>query len=134
MKSTPTTEFLNVDLDVYSRANLEPLVTAFGDRVSVMNVGRKKRIYEAHLELAKIVKNADEAVQGFGTLIEALPRSARKLWDKAKIRDFNIGVCAAMQPYSYELALSNKSVEIASRLKARIVFTIYASKVRETGV
>lgn len=124
------TNFLNVDLDLYSRSNLEPLVAAFGGRVSVMYVGRHRQMYEAHLELAKMIKNADVVIRGFKDLVETLPPSTKKLWDTAETRDFNIGIQAGMQPHSFELPLAQKTVAICSRLKARIVFTVYAPERR----
>jgi len=126
-----TTTFLNVDLDLYSRSNLEPLVAALGQQVSVLYTGRHRKIYEAHLELASLRKtrSADSAIRGFSDLIEALPRAARKLWDTARIRDFNIGVQAALQPHSYKIPLARETVEAATRLQARIVFTVYAPDV-----
>jgi hypothetical protein len=94
----PVTEFLNVDLDLYSRSNLEPLVAALGKRVIVLYAGRHRRTYEAHLELNVAPKSADAAIRGFAALIRKLPEEPRKLWDTARTRDFSIGVQAAMQP------------------------------------
>jgi hypothetical protein len=44
------THFLNVDLDIYSTRDLQPLVTALGTTIIVLHVGRFKRTYGAHLE------------------------------------------------------------------------------------
>src|SRR5882762_2602731 len=102
-KNRNETHFLNVDLDLHSRSDLQPLVTAMGDEVSVLFVGRIKRTCRAHLELAGsgLSETADETITDFCTLIRKLPKSAMKLWNGAKIRDFNIGVQAAMQPRLY---------------------------------
>jgi hypothetical protein len=122
------TTFLNVDLDLLSRSNLQPLVTALGGRTFALHVGRDKQTYRAHLELSKAPKNPDAAIRSFAALISALPKAERKLWDTAKARDFNIGVQAAMQPRSYEIPLARETIEEVSRLKARLLFTIYAPK------
>jgi len=120
------THFLNVDLDIYSKADLHPLVTALGKRVVVLYVGRIRQTHCAHLELAKMTKTADATICGFCSLIEALPKPERGLWNAAKVRDFNIGVQAGMQPHSTEFALPAGTLKAAHELGARIVFTVYA--------
>jgi hypothetical protein len=92
------THFLNVDLDIYSSRDLQALVTALGQKVMVLYVGRIRRTHRAHLELAKSTKTADATIRGFCALIEALPKVERHLWNAARVRDFNIGVQAGMQP------------------------------------
>ena len=121
-----TTHFLNVDLDIYSKADLHPLVTALGKKVVVLHVGRIRQTHSAHLELAKITKTADATIRGFCSLIEALPQLERGLWNAAKVRDFNIGVQAGTQPHSTEFDLPPEALKAAHELGARIVFTVYA--------
>jgi hypothetical protein len=123
-----TTHFLNVDLDIYSKADLQPLVTALGKKVFVLYVGRIRQTHCAHLELAKITRTADATMRGFCSLIEALPRLERDLWNAAKVRDFNIGVQAGTQPHSTEFALAAETLKAAHELSARVVFTVYATE------
>jgi hypothetical protein len=119
-----------VDLDIYSKSDLEPLVTALGERVCVLYVGRDRRTYVTHLELASAnPKSADAAIRSFCSLISELPKAQRKLWDTAKTREFNIGVQVALQPYSFEITVSTEAVEAAAKLNARIGFTVYAPEV-----
>src|SRR5580692_8596687 len=121
-----TAHFINVDLDIYSKSNLQPLLAVLGKKVCVLYAGRDKRTWSAHLELTRIAMSADAAIRGFCALVQALPRAERDLWNTAKVRDFNIGVQAAMRPFSYETALAAETVKAASELNARIVFTVYA--------
>ena len=65
-------------------------------------------------------------------MIRKLPNAAVKLWIGAKVRDFNVGVQAAMQPHSYEVALAPETVRAAAELNARIVLTVYAPDTRES--
>jgi hypothetical protein len=120
------THFLNVDLDIYSKRDLEALVTALGKKVIVLYVGRLRRTHRAHLELAKTTKTADATIRGFCALIETLPNVECDLWNAAKVRDFNIGVQAGTHPYSSEFALAAETLKAAQELSARIVFTVYA--------
>lgn len=125
-----STHFINVDLDIYSRSNLEPLVTALGKRVFVLYVGRPRRTYEAHLEIAAEPKTADNAIKKFAALINSLPSPARRLWDTAKRRDFSIGVQAAMESEVVDFPLELETVRAVASLKARIVITVYAPRLR----
>ncbi len=126
-RGNPTsTHFLNVDLDIYSKADLQPLVSALGKKVMVLYIGRVRQTHCAHLEVAKITKTADATIRAFCSLIQALPKPERNLWNAAKIRDFNIGVQACMQPHSTEFALSAETLNASHELGARIVFTVYA--------
>jgi len=120
------THFINVDLDIFSRVSLQPLVSALGEKVFVLHLGRYKRTYSAHLEVTRVTKDADSTIRAFCRLIEALPKAERGLWDIAKVRDFNIGVQAEAQPFSHEFAIAAQTVKAVSALGARIVFTVYA--------
>jgi hypothetical protein len=123
------THFLNVDLDIYSKYDLQPLVTAMSDKVFVLHVGRYKRTYRAHLELAAsgLAKSPDSTLRKFCALIGTLPRTAVEVWNAAKVRDFNIGVQAGTQPNSFEFALAPETVRAVSEVNARIAFTVYAA-------
>ena len=121
-----TTHFLNVDLDLHSKSDLQPLIAFLGKKVCVLHAGRGRRTYSAHLELARVARNADATIRAFCTLVETLPGAQRDHWNRAKVRDFNIGVQAGMQPYSYEIELEEGTVKAVSQIHARIVFTVYA--------
>lgn len=126
-KSDPAaTQFLNVDLDILSHTDLQPLVATLGEAVFVLFVGRVKRTYQAHLELAKITRTADDTVREFCSLLKSMPRSARRLWISAKTRDFSIGVQAGKHPHCTDFVLSSETVRAASSLGARIVLSVYA--------
>ena len=126
-KGNPKTpHFLNVDLDIYSRSDLQPLVTALGKKVYELYVGRDRRTYSAHLELTKITKNADAAILAFCALIRLLPRAERRVWNSARVRELNIGIQAALQPHSYVTLVSAQAVKAAAEIGARIGFTVYA--------
>lgn len=129
-----TTHFLNVDLDIYSKADLQPLVTALGKKVLVLYAGRIRQTHCAHLELAKVTKTADATIRGFCCLIKALPKLERGLWNAAKVRDFNIGVQAGMQPHATEFALAAETLKAAHELGGRIVLTVYAPEQPRSSV
>jgi catechol 2,3-dioxygenase-like lactoylglutathione lyase family enzyme len=122
------TAFLNVDLDLLSTAPLEPLVSAFGKRVVVLYVGGERRRYEAHLELASLVRTADVAIRRLVDLVESLPRPARRAWNGARSRVFNIGIQAGHEPFSREWLVSEATVAAAARVRGSIIVTVYAAE------
>jgi hypothetical protein len=119
------THFRNFDLDIYSVYDLQPLVHSFGRKVFVLYVGRDRRTFSAHLELAKITKSADSTIRAFCALIKALPKQEREMWDAAKVRDFSIGIQAGRHPNPCDFAIEAKTLNAVSELAARIVLTIY---------
>ena len=126
------TQFLNVDLDIVSKSDLKPLIDAMGDRIIVLYVGRVKRHYEAHLELAGSPlpqaghpKSPESLVLGFCKVIRRLPPDAKKLWDDARTRSFDIGI-EARGPYRYYwFALTQKAIRAALEVNAQIAVTVY---------
>ena len=121
-----TTHFLNVDLDIYSRFDLQPLVSGLGRKVIALHVGREGRRYFARLELAKVMQSADSTIRTFCSLIRALPKEERHLWNSATTREFSIGVQTGKQPNSRDFAVEAETVTAIAELNGRIVFTVYA--------
>ena len=123
------TAFLNVDLDIWSRSPLDSLVAAFGRRVLVLHVGKERRRYGAHLELASSGSraSADQIINRFVDLVRRLPRSARTLWNRAQIREFNVGIQAGARPYSYDMLLEPKTLNGMASVNARLGFTVYGA-------
>jgi hypothetical protein len=68
-----TTKFLNVDLDIFAKFDLQPLAAALGRKVNVLYAGRERGLYSTHLELNVQPKTADAVIRGFVVLIRGLP-------------------------------------------------------------
>ena len=119
--------FLNVDVDVRSRARLEALVAPLGERASVHYVGRYKNTYWAHFA-AGMPKTADDGVRAIVTMIERLPAGPRRLWDRAVSRVFDIGVQGGVTPTRGEYLLSESSVADIMRVRGSLEMTVYAAK------
>jgi hypothetical protein len=125
-KNMDETHFANVDLDIRSRSNLERLASAMGNKVDVHYVGRERGLYKAYFELHSYKQTADASIRGFCALIRKLPKTERKLWDGATIREFNIGIRAGMTPSTFEITVGEVAVRQAADLNARIGITIYS--------
>jgi len=130
LKDEETTAFLNVDLEVFSRESLAAFVKGLGRSVHVLHEGRWGRKYAACVELwaSGWNQSPESIIRRILRLLSRMPRSARTLWNRADVRQFNIGVQAALKPRTFELSLSPESVAAIGRLKARIVFTVYAAE------
>jgi hypothetical protein len=122
------THFLNVDLDIYSKRDLQSLIKRLGRKVIALYIGRERGKFCAHLEVAKNVRTADSAILAFCGLIEGLPKPERALWNAATVRSFSIGIQAGRQPSSCDFTIRPKTVGAVSLLGAQIVLTIYAPK------
>ena len=121
------TEFLNVDVDVWSAASLQPLIAALGRSVSVHYVGREGRKYGAHFALTS-PPSADRAIRKLAKMIAGLRGEARRSWTGARRRVFNIGLQAGTVPHSIEFQVSEAAVQAVARVGGEIVVTIYGAK------
>ncbi len=126
------TKFLNVDLDIFSKSDLQKLVEALGDDVYVLFVGRVKRHHEAHLELAgshlpaaSHQSNPESLILKFCKLIRRLSPEARHIWDSAKSRSFDIGIEAPGNGRYYWSAISDDAIRAAAEVGAQIAISVY---------
>jgi hypothetical protein len=128
MDEQERTKFLNVDLEVFSRSPLDPLVAAFGKKVDILHVGKWDRRYAAHLEVSGsgYQADADRLIRRFVAMVKALPKSGRRLWDQAQSRDFNLGVEAASKSRPLELKLQPETIAAVASVKGSVVITVYA--------
>jgi hypothetical protein len=125
------THFLNVDVDVWSRSRLEPLVDALGKRVLVHHVGREGKRHGAHFSLTYSGdKDADQLTRELAILVTKLPREARRLWDQAHSRDFNVGIQAGIKPHSSEIGITPETLELVAKVRGRVVVTTYAVEIQ----
>jgi hypothetical protein len=124
------TEFLNVDLEVFSRERLKGLVEGLGRSVHVLHEGAYGRKYAACVELwgSGCGQPADTLIRRILRLLNKMPRSAKRLWNGAQVRQFNIGIQAAFKPRSFELAVQPDTLKAVARLGARVVVTVYAAE------
>ena len=120
------TKFLNVDLRIYSKFDLQPLVSAMGENIVVLYVGRERRMFKAQLELAiGHPKSPESAIRRYCELIRELPAEARELWDAAKSREFDVGIEAPGPMQYYWFSVAPTVIKAASEINAFITVTIY---------
>ena len=123
------TEFLNVDLEVFSRESLAPFARGLGRPVHVLHEGRWGRRYAACLELwsGGSGQTADAIIRRMVRLLNKMPRSAKLLWNRARVKQFNIGIQAAIKPRSFELKVRPDTLKGVARLGAQLAVTVYSA-------
>jgi hypothetical protein len=117
--------FLNVDLIIYSRSDLQPLISAMGKHLIVLYLGREGRVHKSCVEVSGMPKTPESAIRAFCKLIENLSPADRKLWDNAKTRTFDIGVDSGPKDSYFWFPLSPEILARAAVLNARIAVTVY---------
>jgi hypothetical protein len=122
-----STHFLNVDLDIESREPLDALVAAFGTKVSVRFVGSIGRRRCAYVSFSRSYgKTADQLTRALCALVARLPKPARRLWDRARTRRFDVGVEAGYTPRAHEIILEPRTVALVASVGGSILITTYA--------
>src|SRR5262249_59541237 len=101
---------------------------AFGRKVFALYVGKWGRRYAAHLEVAGSWENADadRLIRRFVAMIEALPPKARKHWDAAQSKAFNVGIEAANASPTLEVRLPPGNITAGVRVNGSIAIHVYA--------
>jgi len=120
--------FLNVDLEIFSRSALGPLVAAFGEGVYTLHMGPEFGLNKAVLEVSEGPQSPEYCILSFCKLIRSLPPRERALWDAAKSRTFDIGIEAPELGHTYWSPISAKAVHAAAEVNARIAISVYNPK------
>jgi hypothetical protein len=126
MSNLDKNSFLNVDLEIFSRSDLRPLVAALGSRVMVHYLGMEFRKHKAYLCLTGAQpKTPETGVLRYCKLIQKLPPKERALWDTAKSRGFDIGIEAPKRDTYYWAAVGSEAIRAAAEIGAQIAITVY---------
>ena len=117
-------KFLNVDLEVRSPTDLQPLIDDLGEDVVNLHAGR---VHDHHLATfeATVTGDANHLIGYFCGLVDNLAPEARRSWDEAFSKVFDIGYEAGVGPKSYESDLQPETVAAVARVGAAIRVTIY---------
>jgi hypothetical protein len=117
--------FLNVDLEVFSKSDLQPFVAALGSKVHVHYLGTEFRLFKAYLDLAEQPKTPESGILRYCKLIQKLPPKQRALWDAAKSRSFDIGIEAPGCGSYYWSAVGPEAIRAAAKVGAQIAISVY---------
>ena len=128
--ATLATTFLNVDVEVESRADHDPLVAAMAHGALAIGRYRRGGQHCVRFELNISPRSPDHGIRAFSSLLESLPAPARKLWRAARRRDFDVGVQGSRRSHPEIIELSPETVQLAAKLRGRIVITVYPANGR----
>jgi hypothetical protein len=140
--------FINVDLEVWSVTELVALAAALESKALVLYAGKVGRRFLVSIEAkAARLTDPERTIRALLRVIESLPASARRDWNRATARVFNVGfdggevVKLEERPNGsgrwhptrggdaalhYETALSASLLDAVARIKGTIATTVYA--------
>lgn len=122
---TSDVRFLNVDLEVRARDDLQWLLDEFGEDVVNLHHGQVQGYFVATFESGVVHGDPDSLIGYFCTLIRNLPAEARQKWDGLFSKVFDLGYDSGLGPKSWQSDLRAETVEEISRAGASLRITIY---------
>ncbi len=125
VKRKRSSGFLNVDLDVESSGSLKALVDGMGGAIIVLHSGRWRGRHFLRLESARETGTPDRVLRDLCRAVERLTDHGRKVWDRAKRKEFNVGYDLRAGVRAIEVALLPGTVKRLAALGAGVGFTCY---------
>lgn len=119
----PTVRLINVDLDVDSSADLQPLVDAMEPHTFSLDRPPGRASFEV---LDPSPSDPEAVIREFIQLVQSLPPAARRAWDAASKRVFDIGLQSGRHPFSQSYIIGPETLRDALDLGAHIAITLYA--------
>lgn len=120
------TRFLNVDLDLEGDEDLAPLIAAFEGAAFALHDEASIGTHRATLELLTDPTDALAGIRGFITAADALPASARAIWDRLGSRRLDLGIQAGDGPAFRAVLPASLLTELA-RHGLGLAVTVYAT-------
>lgn len=135
MKSKASAGFMNVDLDILSRARLGAIEAAVSRTAYALYSGSiRKGIFLLRLECNSDPTDADTATIKLCAAIEALGSNERRLWDRALKRTFDVGYEIMPGCRAVHVSLRPETLQRVTALGATVAFTCYLSDDSRPGV
>lgn len=120
--------FVNVDLDILSKNQLEGIVAKFKDNDhEPLHYGDSERGWIATFEVSCGGNdgNPDSVINRFIEIIERFDPKAKKEWDDAHTKVFDIGYEVTGEYCRFREELKTKTISLISQYGASAVFTVY---------
>ena len=126
MKAKRPTGYLNVDLDIVSSSSLDTLAEEMGKAVLVLHsgpfVGRQRLL---RLESLRWSNSPDAAARELCRAVERLSPGARRVWERARCREFNVGYELPTGLLAVQVTLQPETVKRIVALGGTVAFTCY---------
>jgi hypothetical protein len=117
--------FLNVDLGVSSKIDLQWLVDEFGEDVVNLHCGRGRGHFLATFEAGVPLGDPDSLIGYFCNLVDNLPVEPRRAWNEAFLKVFDIGYDSGVTQKAYQSELRPETIAAVARIGASLRITIY---------
>ena len=119
--------FLNVDLEIESSEDLQPLIDNLGENVSVLHQGENGSGFNfVSFEVKSSgEKDVDGIVSSFCLFIENLSPNSKQIWSKCHSKKFDAGFQSGDFPRSYQTEIRADTIKRISEIGASIVITVY---------
>lgn len=133
-------QFLNVDLEIESGEDLQPLLDELGKRVMVLyHQGFSDGHDHANLEISsppslpdiyrkdkeELVGGADILIAAFCRLIKGMSSASRKIWNTCHRKEFDVGFECGNTGKSYQTVISTETIRQCGEIDAAIRLTVY---------
>ena len=128
MTPSKPTRFLNVDLELLSTTNLQPLLDHLDTATLVLRNSEDNGRQTVWLELDADPADPDEAIGRFASVIESLPDNLRRQWNACDDRCLNIGIQGGYEPHASAFRLSSDTIARLAALAARLEITVYSAE------
>ncbi len=89
-----------------------------------------RHILLLELELCSHPRDVCERVCAFVKRVTALPPHAKRVWDRAQTRTFDIGIQAGLGPYPFEMILDPNAVQAIANAGGQVQVSVYGAKAR----
>jgi hypothetical protein len=125
--------FLNVDLEIEAATPLGLLKTEMGSAVFVLYSGisgRPKR-HHLNLESSRFRRNPDAVIHSLCGVVEHLSPAARRVWDAAARKEFNVGYDLRPTETYSTCALRTGTLRRIADLGATLAVTYYQTRLIE---
>lgn len=131
----PASHYANVDLDVHCDTPLDALAAAL-ERAGLLVLdcgpddcaGGHRATFEAEPG-----DRADDAVRNLCAAVRALDGEPAAIWQRARLRRFDVGLHGGDEPHLFHQVLSAQTVREVAELGASLAISLYAVAPAEDG-
>jgi hypothetical protein len=124
--------YLNTDLEIESKRDLSRIVEEFGEDVFVLHHGEIRGYQHASFEISGTIAGADETINFFCTLVEALPKEVREIWDGCCSRVLDVGYQSGTSPRNFRSEIRAPTIQRVAEIGVSLVITIYPLQTDES--
>jgi hypothetical protein len=126
------THFLNVDLELVTRGDVDALLAHWGSLVMLRD-SVEDGARTIWIELEADYRAVEPTLDAFLSLVESLPDSLQRMWDDCDVRCFNIGIQSGTSPHAEVFSIASSILRRIAAVDADVVFTVYGALSDQSG-